>query len=146
MSKKILGRVKELYISTQDEPSRVSKQELIVDDNGVIDDKFYGKDPLRSILISSTDAYSLAKEIDIDLEYGVLGENILIEGTIRELNLGDTFYIGEVLFEIAQNCTICKGLTKIDSKLPKLLKDDRGVFIHALTKGSIKKDDTLYIL
>jgi MOSC domain-containing protein YiiM len=146
MSKKILGNIKELYISTQDEPFRLSQKELMVDDNGVINDKFYAKDPLRSILISSTDAYSLAKEIDIDLEYGVLGENILIDGTISELNLGDTFYIGEVLFEIAQNCTICKGLSKIDSKLPKLLKDDRGIFIHALKSGSIKKGDNLYIL
>lgn len=146
MSKKILGIVKELYISTSQEPSRILKSELQIDENGVIGDKFYGKDSLRSILISSTDAYTLAKNINIDMEYGVLGENILIDGTIRELNLGDSFYIGEVLFQIAQNCTICKGLSKIDAKLPKLLKDDRGIFIQAITNGSIKNGDELYIL
>ena len=146
MSKKILGTVKELYISTSQEPSRILKSELQIDENGVIGDKFYGKDSLRSILISSTDAYTLAKNTNIDMEYGVLGENILIEGTIRDLNLGDFFYIGEVSFQIAQNCTICKGLSKIDAKLPKLLKDDRGIFIQAISNGNIKNGDELYIL
>ncbi len=146
MSKKILGTVKELYISTSQEPSRILKSELQIDENGVIGDKFYGKDSLRSILISSTDAYTLAKNTNIDMAYGVLGENILIEGTIRDLNLGDFFYIGEVSFQIAQNCTICKGLSKIDAKLPKLLKDDRGIFIQAISNGNIKNGDELYIL
>lgn len=146
MSKKILGRVKELYISTNEEPSRILKSELEVDENGVIDDKFYAKDSCRAILISSTDAYKLAQKSNIKIPFGILGENILIEGSIRELQLGSSFYIGDVLFQIAQNCTICKGLSKIDTKLPKLLKDDRGIFIKALASGSIKNGDELSTL
>ncbi|MDD2356842.1 MAG: MOSC domain-containing protein [Thiovulaceae bacterium] len=143
MSRNILATVKELYISIKEEPHRLTKNELYIDQEGVKEDKFYGKDPLRAVLISSIDAYNMAKQIDIDLQEGILGENILIEGSISSLHLGDRFKIGEVTFELAQNCTLCQGLSKIDSKLPKLLKDDRGIFVKALESGVIKKGDII---
>ena len=144
MQKNILGNVKELFISISEEPFRVSQTEIAVDVNGVLGDKFYGKDPSRTILITSTNAYLMASDINIDLKNGLLGENILIEGSIKELQLGERFFIGDVEFELAQNCTLCKGLSKIDSQLPQLLKDDRGIFIKAITNGTIKVGDSLY--
>jgi MOSC domain-containing protein YiiM len=145
MSKNILATVKELYISIKEEPHRLIKNELNIDPQGVKEDKFYGKDPLRAILISSIDAYHMAKQIDIDLQEGILGENILIEGSISSLHIGDRFKIGEVTFELTQNCTLCIGLSKIDSKLPKLLKDDRGIFVKAVNSGVIKKGDIIHL-
>ena len=144
MQRNILGNVKELFISISEEPFRVSHTEIAVDVNGVLGDKFYGKDPSRTILITSTNAYLMASDINIDLKNGLLGENILIEGSIKELQLGERFFIGDVEFELAQNCTLCKGLSKIDSQLPQLLKDDRGIFIKAITNGTIKVGDSLY--
>lgn len=144
MQKNILGNVKELYLSISEEPFRVSQTEVSVDANGVLGDKFYAKDSSRAILITSTNAYLMASEINVDLKNGLLGENILIEGSIKELQLGERFFIGDVEFELAQNCTLCKGLSKIDSQLPKLLKDDRGIFIKAITNGTIKIGDILY--
>jgi MOSC domain-containing protein YiiM len=141
----ILGTIKELYISITEEPFRVKKEHLALDEQGVLDDKFYGKDPARAILITSQDAYSMTKEIGIDLDEGLLGENILIDGSIKELQIGDQFVIGDVTFELAQNCTLCKGLSKIDAHLPKLLKDDRGIFIRALNSGTIKIGDDLFL-
>jgi hypothetical protein len=49
--------------------------------------------------------------------------------------------------QITQNCTLCKGLSAVNSKLPKLLKNDRGIFAR-LIEGSarINIGDTIEIL
>lgn len=146
MKRKILGTIKELYLSVTEEPFRIQKPEISIDSFGVKDDKFYKKDPLRSILITSLDAYAMAENLNITLNKGSLGENILIEGSIKDLKIGDRFTIGDVEFELAQNCTLCKGLAKIDSQLPKLLKDDRGIFIKANNAGNIKVGDQLIMI
>ena len=141
--KNILAKVINLYITQSSESPRVVVDELKVDVNGVIGDKFYGQDSNRLILVTSYDAYTMARELNIELEDGALGENILIDGSIKELTVGDQFIIGDQTFEITQNCTLCNGLSKINSKLPKLLKDDRGIFVKAIGNGIIKKSDTI---
>ena len=145
MSKNILAKVVQLYVTTASDQPREVKDELLVDQNGVIGDKFYGKDMNRLVLITSTEAYEMTQNNSIDIEHGTLGENILIEGSIKSLNLGERFHIGDVVFEITQNCTLCNGLSKINSKLPKLLKDDRGIFAKAVSQGVVKKGDMVYI-
>lgn len=143
MSQNILGNIVKVYITTTEEPFRIETSELEVDPLGVIGDKFYGKDPTRAILVTSLDAYKIASELEISLDNGLLGENILIEGSIKSLQLGESFFIGNMEFELAQNCTLCKGLSKIDTHLPKLLKDDRGIFIRAKSSGRITRGDTI---
>ena len=145
MPKKILANVVELYVTASSDEPRVIKDELQLENEGVVGDKFYGKDMNRLILITSLDAYNMVKEKDIDIEHGSLGENILVDGSIKNLKLGDRFNVGDVTLEITQNCTLCNGLSKINSKLPKLLKDDRGIFAKAVTCGKIKKGDIVYI-
>ena len=141
------GKVLQLYISTGiAENPRKKVTSLEVDQNGVKDDKFYAKDPNRAILLSCVKSYELAKQNNIDIEEGVLGENIYIDIDPYSLLPGDIIEIGENRFEVTQNCTLCKGLSQINPKLPKLLKDDRGIFIRALQKGTISVGDavTLY--
>jgi len=138
-------RVLALFISVDNEIKRLSKEHLELDDKGVLDDKFYAKNNNRLILITSTAAYMLAKNSGVELEYGSLGENILIDQAINELAIGDRFRIGETLLEVTQNCTLCKGLSILDSKLPEILKNDRGLFAKAITNGIIKKNDIIII-
>lgn len=121
------------------------KEKLELDENGVVDDKFYAKNPNRLILITSTDAYSMAKDSGIELEYGSLGENILIDNNINDLTIGSQFKIGDLVLEITQNCTLCKGLSNIDPKLPDILKYDRGIFAKAVGNGLVKTDDSVII-
>ena len=135
-----IGEVLELFISKE------SVDIMLLDENGVVNDKFYAKDIHRSVLISSIDSYILAKDRDIELEYGKLGENILIDYNPYRLKSGTKIKIGEAILEISQNCTLCKSLTKIDSKLPKLLKDDRGIFAKVIKAGEIKKRDKIYLI
>jgi len=140
------GTVLALYISTEKEPNRENRVELHLDENGVKNDKFYAKDIGRSVLLASKMSYDLAKSKDIDINYGDLGENILLDYNPYELSIGTKIEIGNVILEISQNSTLCKGLSKINSKLPKLLKTNRGIFAKVVTSGIIKKRDHISIL
>lgn len=138
------GKVLQLYISTGiKEAPRKEVSSLQVDQNGVKGDKFYAKDPNRAILISSTQSYDLAKQNGISVETGALGENIYIDINPYSLLPGDIIEIGECHFEVTQNCTLCNSLSKINPKLPKLLKNDRGIFVRAIKEGTINIEDNV---
>lgn len=144
----IQGKVLALFITLGDaEKTRQSVQSIQVDTLGIKDDKFYAKDSMRSILLSSSDSYRLTKEQGIIIKQGSLGENILLSINPYHLKHGDTLKIGSTYLEITQNCTLCNGLSKINPKLPKLLKSDRGIFAKYL-KGSseIKVNDKVEII
>jgi len=144
-SSTIVGEVIALFISQKGASKRVPKSTLQLDKEGIFEDKFYAKDSQRSILITTVESYQLAKEQNIPLEYGSLGENIVIDYNPYMLPIGKEFQIGAVSLEITQKCTLCKSLTKVDNKLPKLLKDDRGVFAKVIKVGSIYKGDRVTI-
>jgi len=140
------AKVVKLYITKDDEKkTRISPTEITVDSFGVVGDKFYKKDPNRAILITSTQSYELSKENGIPLPDGALGENILIDGNPYHLLPGERLRIGDAILEITQNCTLCKGLSTLSSKLPKLLKNDRGIFAKLCNEDSchIHLDDSV---
>ncbi len=139
------GKVLSLYLSRAEDAQRVALKEVGVDISGVVGDKFYGKDPQRSILITALDSYLMAQEAGIEMLYGSLGENILLDYNPYHLPAGTQFAIGEAILEITQNCTLCKSLTKVDSKLPKLLKNDRGIFAKVVKAGRIHTEDSVCI-
>jgi len=145
MSKSNTGTVLELFLSKKD-VGKESRTEILLDENGIVEDKFYAKDTNRSILITSIESYLLAKQHGIDAQYGSLGENILVNINPYHLNKGDVLSVGEAELEITQNCTICNSLAKIDAKLPKVLKSSRGIFAKTLKNGKIRKGDTVSIL
>jgi MOSC domain-containing protein YiiM len=142
------GKVLKLFITKNDaEKTRVSLDSAVVDENGIHGDKFYAKDTQRSVLITSIESYELAKKNNIDINNGILGENILIDINPYSLQTGDKLQIGDTLLQITQNCTLCKGLTAINSKLPKLLKNDRGIFAQAINgETRIKIGDSIKFL
>lgn len=135
----ILGKITELFISKENYDGRINQTELAVDENGVFIDKFYGKDKVRSILIASTKAYDIVREKKIDIDYGELGENILVDFDLSLLKVGMQLKIGKVVLEITQNCTICDHLSKIDDRVPSILEYDRGIFAKVISGGLIKK-------
>ena len=141
-----VGKVIKLFISESKNQSRQGKLEIVVTPNGVEGDKFYNKDPMRAILLTSTHSYTMALEKQISMPYGTLGENILIDFNPYTLTLGKVIKIGEVLLEIAQNCTICNHLSVVDKSLPKLLKNDRGMFVKVVKSGIIKEGDKVYLV
>lgn len=145
--KNTTGKVLKLYITKDDaKKTRLSKESVTVDEKGVQEDKFYAKDAQRSILITTQESYDLAYTHNIAIDSGVLGENILIDINPYALLPGQKLTIGDAVLEITQNCTLCKGLTSINSKLPKLLKDDRGIFAKALNEATISLGSEVKIL
>ena len=143
---KEVGKILKLFISIKGLEKRVEKKQISVDENGILGDKFHGKDRQRSILISSKDSYLLTQENNISIDYGELGENILMDFNPYLLAVGTQLQIGEVILEITQTCTICNHLSKIDKKLPKLLKEDRGIFTKVIKEGNIYEDDAIFML
>ncbi len=138
------GNILELFYSTND--GRVNTTELALDNKGVVEDKYYNKNIERSVLITSHDSYKLAAENGIDAPYSALGENLLIDYNPYHLKPGAQLVIGDLILEISQNCTLCKSLAKVDAKLPKLLKNDRGIFAKVISSGTIHKGDNIYLL
>jgi len=129
----MLGKVIKLFITKDNEnKTRNSMESITLDEMGIQNDKFYGKNSMRSILLTSMDSYKISADNAIKLEYGSLGENILIDINPYKLLAGDKLKIGEAELEITQNCTLCKGLSTINSKLPKLLQNDRGIFAKVI--------------
>ncbi len=139
-----VGKILELFYSTND--GRVNITELAFDVKGVIKDKYYNKDMERSVLIASLDSYKLAADAGVDVPYSALGENILMDYNPYHLEPGARLVFGDLILEISHKGTLCKSFAKIDSKLPKLLKDDRGMFAKVVSSGTIHKNDTIYLL
>ena len=131
------GKVLKLFITKDDkDKTRETPQKLQVDEAGIIGDKFYAKDSQRAILISSMESYKLTQENGIDIDVGALGENLLVDINPYYLTPGERLQVGETILEITQNCTLCKGLSSVNSKLPKLLKNDRGIFAKVVNGPS----------
>ncbi len=140
------GTVLNLFLSTTDKNNPRKKVESIeVNIFGVINDKFYKKDLNRLILVTSTKSYDMAYKENIDLDYGDLGENIITDLSLDDIRNANDIEISGIKFKLTQNCTLCKGLAEIDKRLPKLLKDNRGVFLQALSNGKICINDEIII-
>ncbi len=146
MSKEIIGKVLDLFISKKGIENRINRDKIILDNRGVLEDKFYGKNIQRSVLLASIDSYNLAEENSININYGQLGENILIDYNPYSLTIGTQLIIGLVVLEISQHCTICKSFEKVEKELPQLLKNDRGIFAKVIKSGIIKQNDFIYLV
>lgn len=144
MSLEKVGTILELFYSTVN--GRVNVRKLELDSKGIVEDKYYDKEIHRSVLITSKESYELASSNGIDAPYSSLGENILIDYNPYHLQAGAKLVIGDLVLEITQNCTLCNSLSKVDKRLPKLLKDDRGIFAKVVTDGIINKGDNIYLL
>ncbi len=146
MSKNSVGKVVKLFISKQGSQERTDKEMLEFDSRGVLEDKFYNKNIQRSVLLTSQDSYNLIRDNNIDVKYGILGENLLLDFNPYNLDIGTQLKIGEVILEISQACTICDHLSAIDKNLPSLLKKDRGIFSKVIKSGVVKNDDKIYLV
>lgn len=135
-----IGTVLEVFISSKG-AQKQNPVEISVDEEGVLGDKFYAKGQERSVLIASVDSYNLALENNVIAPKGSLGENILIDINPYRLDAGSEIHIGQVVLEITKNCTICNSLAKVDTKLPELLQNDRGIFAKIIKSGKIRKGD-----
>ena len=139
-----VGNISSLFYAR--DKNSICVSQLSLDKKGIIQDKHYNKNKERSVLIASLDSYALASKHGIDMQHGALGENILMDYNPYHLETGARLKIADLVLEISQHCTLCKSFSKIDAKLPELLKEDRGIFAQVIEPGCIKEGDTIYLL
>ena len=141
-----VGKVLSLFISREGSKERLHKEHISLDLLGITSDKYYDTNRQRSILITSLHSYTLAQSKNITMSHGSLGENLLINYNPYSLLAGTQLKIGTCILEISQNCTMCDHLSDIDTRLPELLKEDRGIFAKVVQSGEIKLGDDIYLM
>ena len=146
MSNQEVGKITSLFISKIDSNERIPKETLELDAYGIKDDKYRKTNIERSVLITSLSSYKIAERNHINMPFGSLGENLLIDYNPYHLSKGSQLKIGTVILQISQNCTMCDHLSNIDKQLPELLKHDRGIFAKVIQEGEIKKEDKIYLI
>ncbi len=144
----MVGRVLKVYIAPEGTSGIRQEQDSIelIEGFGIRDDKFANKELDKSVMIVGTKPYNMAKDSSIELPETALGENILLDFDPHTLNIGDFLQIGTAIVEITEACTLCKHLTKYDSKLPKLIVKHRGVYCKIVKSGIVKRDDCVRLI
>ncbi|MBP6163339.1 MAG: MOSC domain-containing protein [Aliarcobacter sp.] len=138
-----LGKVLKTFSATNESSGLprpiVSKLNLIVD-YGIENDKFAGKKLDQTVMIAGLKSYEIAKQNNIDLEIGCLGENILLDFDPHDFEVGKQLFIEDTILEITQICTVCSHLSLFDNNLPTLLKGHRGLYCRIIKSGIIKEN------
>jgi len=108
---------------------------------GAKGDRHAGKDPDRAVLVAGLPSYEKAKGVGIQLPFGALGENLLLDLDPHNLPPGTRLRIGEALLEFSYVCTVCSSLSQFDLRLPKLLYGGRGLYARVLEKRKKRPGD-----
>ncbi len=140
---KNIGKVLEIFSATLGSsglPRPKVERLNLIENHGIEFDKFAGKKLDQTVMIVGLKSYEIAQENSIDLAFGSLGENILLDFDPHNFEVGTIFKIGDSLIEITQICTVCNHLNVFDENLPKLLKGHRGVYCRILKSGLVQKD------
>lgn len=110
---------------------------VLIKDYGIENDKFALKDLEKTVMIVGINSYELAKLERISMNFGSLGENILLNFDPHLLEIGTILAIGDAKIEITQKCTICNHLAEFGDCLPNLLKNCRGLYCKVISDGEI---------
>jgi MOSC domain-containing protein YiiM len=136
------GKILKLFTTDKNSNERKEVTSLKLEVGGIIGDKSYEK-ANREILITSTYSYDFMRSIDVIVDFGTLGENILIDSKPYNLEIGTRLQCGGAILEISMKCPVCSHLSELKSNLPKLIKNERGIFGKVITGGTIHIDDEL---
>lgn len=140
---KILGKVLNTFSATKESsgsPRPLVSQLNLIKDYGIENDKFAGKKLEQTVMIVGVQSYKIAKNNGINLEFGSLGENILLDFDPHILEVGTKLIIENSIIEITQTCTVCNHLAVFDENLPLLLKGHRGLYCKIIKSGIVSKD------
>lgn len=146
---KNIGKVIGTFSATKNSLSSMPRPKVetlnLIEDHGIENDKFAGKELDKTVMIVGVNSYNLAKENDIELEYGSLGENILFDFDPHKFEIGQQLILGDAIIEITEKCTICNHLAVFGKSLPKLVKDCRGLYCKIVKSGNVEVGLPTYI-
>ncbi len=127
-------------------PKPAIHRAVLVAGKGVEGDRHFGKHPDQAVLVAGLPAYTLAQKAGIELPRGALGENLLVDFDLHQLEPGVCLQVGTVLLELTRVCTVCNSLSVFDLRLPKVLLDKRGLYARVLQGGVIQVGDFVRVL
>ena len=108
-----------------------------------------GKPNDRQVSIVSREVYDLlASSIDVEIEPGAFGENMLVEGLgdLSELASGDVLRIGEnVAIRVTEQNKPCSNLDYIDKSVLKACVGKRGIVGTVVSTGKVRPGDEVSI-
>ncbi len=143
MKENELGKVLEIFSASKGSsglPRPKVEELLLIEGHGIDNDKFAGEELHKTVMIIGLKSYEMAKENGIDLKRGSYGENILFDFDPHLLNISQRLQIGDTILEITEKCTLCNHLSVFGAKLPKLIKNHRGLYCKIIKGGVITKN------
>ncbi len=111
---------------------------------GVVGDRHFGGDPDRAVLLVAQRNYLELAERGIELPYGSLGENLVLEldgPAATRLRPGARLRIGGALLEVTSHCSVCGALARLHPSLPKLARGRRGLYARVGMAGTVALGD-----
>ena len=141
-----LGMVLKTFSATKGSsglPRPMVEKLVLIENYGIENDKFAGDELHKTVMIIGLNSYTMAKEKDMELEFGSYGENVLFDFDPHLLEIGDRLQIGDSVIEITEKCTLCNHLSVFGAKLPKLIKNHRGLYCKIIKGGEIKEGSTV---
>jgi MOSC domain-containing protein YiiM len=112
--------------------------------HGAVGDRHAGLDASRAVLIAGVQSYERLRAAGIALPYGALGENILLDFDPHS-ELGSRLEIGSAILELVSICPVCRSLSRLDPRLPKLLYRGRGVYAWVIRGCIIHTKDPIRV-
>jgi len=140
---KNIGKILHTYSAQKGQsglPRPLVEKLTILKGYGIQDDKFAGYDLDKSVMIVGLKAYEIARQHDIHLIWGSMGENITFDFNPHDYPIGSIFKINSVVLQVTQKCTICKHLAVFNASLPFLVRDVRGLYCKVLEGGIIERN------
>ena len=108
-----------------------------------------GKPNDRQVSVVSQEVYDLLNaSIDVKIDPGAFGENVLVEGLgdLSELATGDVLRIGDrVAIRVTEQNKPCSNLDYIDKSVLKACVGKRGVVGTVVSTGKVRPGDEVSI-
>ncbi|MEZ5103924.1 MAG: MOSC domain-containing protein [Draconibacterium sp.] len=118
----------------------------------VMDRRYHGGID-KACYLYSADHYNYWRQFypDLEMPWGMFGENLTVEGLHEaEVNIGDTFQIGEVVIQATQPRQPCYklGIRFATQKVVKQFVDSgfAGVYVRVLQNGEVKAGDEMILI
>lgn len=143
------GKVLTLYMTMPDmmrSGHRMRVEDIECDENGIMGSKDHENQVERPLVLVSKNSYDIIEEAELEIEKGLLMEDIYVDIDLYHLKPGSVLEIGEMLLEVKSLCEDYRYLYAIAPELPELIRGKRGLFLTPIDFGRIEVGDEVKVL
>jgi len=123
-----------------------------VDNDAVVDRKYHGGKDM-AVYAFTKNHYAFFEALYPELEFynGIFGENLTVSNLLEtEVNIGDTFKIGDAIIQVSQPRYPCfkLGIVFNTQKIVKQFLNASycGFYFRVIQKGNVKKGDEIVLI